>query len=282
MAIIQKDGFNFMDGLNSHYIVIDSKRTHEYIQYINENDITAVTLTDSFYMNSDIDFLSECSAIHTINITSSYVVDLKGLSYLNKLKVLSFGEPKTPIDVSQFSELSTLHVDLNKNVLGLEDCVNLRVLKLWKFKPPSKDLTGLSNLTKLVEVELTQSAVTSLKGIEVFTSLQKVGVYYCSKLERIQSLAEGSSPINKLSIESCKKIKDFEKLSALKELEELLITESGEIPSIEFIKQLPLLRSFVFMGTTVMDGNLNPCAGLQYVAFTDKKHYTHKIKDFKR
>lgn len=281
MTIVQKDGFNFMDGLNNPYIVIDSARTREYVQYMNENNISAVALTNSLYRSSDIDFLSECPAVHTINITSSYVMDLSGLSYLNRLNVLSLNEPKTPVDLSRFSELSTLHVDLNKNVWGLEECANLRVLKLWKYKPASRDLIGLANLTKLVELELTQSAVTSLQGSEVFTRLQKAGMYYCSKLECIQPLTEGAGPISKLSFESCKKIKDYEKLSALQGLEELLITEGGEIPSIEFIRHLALLRSFVFMGTTVADRNLHPCTGLQYVAFTQKKHYTHRMKDFK-
>lgn len=282
MGIFQSEGFNFMDGLNSEYIVVESNRLKEYIDYINTKDISAIVINDSYYLNGDIDFLRDCPKVRKVNIVGSSLENYEGLSYLIHLQVLYFGEPKTKVDISQFTELEELYVDINKNVIGLEECRKLRVLKLWKYKPQSKNLLGISKLSNIEELEVTQSTITDLTGISSLPKLLKFGLYYSNKLESIKQITEGNRVLKELSIESCKYIQDFSEIIALKNLEKLLITESGEIPSIHFIGELPKLKSFVFMGTTVVDGNLNPCIGLEYVAFTDKKHYSHRMKDINK
>jgi protein phosphatase 1 regulatory subunit 7 len=248
------------------------------VNYINAHNITAIAINNLFYFDKDINFLKECPNVKKINILSSLVENFEGLNSLNDLNVLLLDEPKTTVDISQFSKLQELYVDMNKNVVGIENCSNLRVLKLWKYKPVSKNLNELFNLINLEELVLTQSMVTSLTGCFVFSKLVKLGLYYCSKLESIKEIKECSQTLRQLSIESCKNIKDFNEVSTLKEIEKLSFINSGEVPSIKFIKQLPNLKFFVFMGTTVIDGDLSPCIGLEYVAFNEKKHYTHKMK----
>ncbi|WML48519.1 hypothetical protein RCG23_25415 [Neobacillus sp. PS3-34] len=280
MAIVQKDGFNSLDGLNSEYIVFDSNRLKEYVDYINAQGISAIAINDSYYLDDNIDFLRNCPNVKKVNINGTFIENYEGLNYLNHLHVLFFGDPKTKVDVSKFHELQELYVDMNKNVVGIKKCINLRVLKMWKYKPKTNDLTELSDLSKIEQLAMTQSTIISLTGISAFPKLLKLDLNFCSKLESIKQISEGSQKIKELAIESCKNIKDFSEINTLKELEKLLFTDSGEIPSIRFIEELPQLKSFVFMGTTVEDGNLNPCIGLEYVAFTQKKHYTHKMKDF--
>ena len=43
MGITQRDGFNFFDGLNKDYIVIESNKLKKYIDYINLNYESAVS-----------------------------------------------------------------------------------------------------------------------------------------------------------------------------------------------------------------------------------------------
>ena len=45
---------------------------------------------------------------------------------------------------------------------------------------------------------------------------------------------------------------------------------------IDIINNLKELNCFSFVGSTVVDGDLNFCEGIEYVSFTDKKHYSHK------
>lgn len=57
MSIVYKDGYQFLEGLAKEYIVIESNRLEEYIKYINENDVTAVYLSNLYYNEDSIDFL---------------------------------------------------------------------------------------------------------------------------------------------------------------------------------------------------------------------------------
>ncbi|MFB9328274.1 hypothetical protein ACFFSY_20280 [Paenibacillus aurantiacus] len=281
MAIIQKDGFKFMDGLNSEYIVLEGDRIQEYVNYINTNNTASIAINDSFYDKTTLDFLKDCGDVKKVNIISSNIEDYSGLNSLVNLQVLFLGDPITKVDVSKFSNLEALYVDINKNVIGIENCKSLKILNMWKYKPKSKDLTLLSDLINLEQLEIFQSTITSLKGIRAFSKISKLGLYYCSKLESVNQLNwENGSHLIELSIESCKNIQDADQLHNLNKLEKLTFTDNGQIPSIQFIKNLPQLKHFVFMGTTVNDGILNYCQGLDYVAFTDKKHYTQKMKDF--
>ena len=45
------------------------------------------------------------------------------------------------------------------------------------------------------------------------------------------------------------------------------------------IGDLDHLESFVFDGTTILDGDLTYCERLNFVFFNQKKHYSHKLKD---
>ena len=63
-------------------------------------------------------------------------------------------------------------------------------------------------------------------------------------------------------------------------LEELGFNDCKEIPSIRFIGNMKSLKKFTFVNTNVLDGDLSACTSLEYVGFLDKKHYSHKRKDF--
>jgi hypothetical protein len=89
-----------------------------------------------------------------------------------------------------------------------------------------------------------------------------------------------SQSIETLFIESCKKITDYEILGNLKFLKKLRISDSGEIQSLSFIKQLKDLDFLSFWGTKVLDGDISHCEGIKFVGFDDKRHYNRKSKDF--
>lgn len=51
--------------------------------------------------------------------------------------------------------------------------------------------------------------------------------------------------------------------------------------SLDFIEGLKKLHSFRFMKTDVLDGNLSYLLNLEDVSFTFKKHFSHKLGDFR-
>lgn len=282
MAIINRDGFNFYDGLNSDCMAIESNRIDSYLKYIKENDIKWISLSNLYYSAENIDFLVDCPFIEKLSITSSSILDYIGLKHLKNLKSLSLEEPKGKVDLSNITSLEELSTELNKNVIGLDSLHKLRILKLWKYNPKCKSLIELSSLTSLEELYITQSSIYSLEGCGNFTNLKKLKLSYFRKLEYIDEIEQNANTLTSLRFDSCKKLKNHDYVTCLKKLELLAFDECGEIPTIRFIKQIPNLKSFIFVNTNIVDGDLSACEGLDYVGFLNKKHYSHKNEDFKK
>jgi hypothetical protein len=93
----------------------------------------------------------------------------------------------------------------------------------------------------------------------------------------ISAIKHLSENLKDLEIESAKKIEDFSPIGKVWSLEDLALNNCGTIPSIGFIKHLPHLESMKFWDSTVVDGDVSPCLELEYVYFTNKKHYSHKL-----
>ena len=94
MIIIEAEGVKFLDGITGKYIVVESNRIVDYIEYINKNKIKAIYLCNLYYFNREVDFLQQCNFIERLNITSSTIENYSGLSCLHRLKELSLNEPK--------------------------------------------------------------------------------------------------------------------------------------------------------------------------------------------
>ncbi|EYE87140.1 hypothetical protein Q428_15030 [Fervidicella metallireducens AeB] len=286
-----KEGFKFcrtfyeMNEYNT--IFIEEKRINECINYINDNNIKSVCFSPRYYINADINFLRSCPNVDTVRIESMNI-DYSGLYNLNNLKALHSDNLftkgfRSELNLKEFSKLELLSIgNWNKNIKGLNECRSLKSLRLWKYKPESRDLQELSRLNDLEVLVLTQSVLTSLKGCGELMKLQCLQLYYIKSLERIDELERISNSLKNLRIEHCKNIKNHEYVTCLKNLVLLDFSECGEIPSINFIKEMGNLKTFTFVGTNIIDGDLSPCIGLGYVGFLDKKHYSHKFNDFKQ
>lgn len=120
------------------------------------------------------------------------------------------------------------------------------------------------------------------QGVNNFNNLKRLEIFSASKLETIAALQVLLSSLEEIQVELCKKITDFETLGKVKSLKKIILSESGEIKSLAFVKDLPELEFISFWGTNVLDGNIKYCEGINYVGFDNKKHYTHKLEQFKK
>ncbi|WBW97206.1 hypothetical protein [Oceanirhabdus sp. W0125-5] len=282
MAIIEKNGFKFLSGLNSQYIVIESNRLEQYLNYIKNNEISSIYISSLYFLEDNIDFLLDLIFVKKINISATSIKNYDGLKHLKNLKELILSNLNTKVDLSNNIFLETLSIDLDKKIVGLEKLSSLKKFKIWKYKPKSRNLTELSNLSSIEELTVTQSTITSLKGCGKFKNLKKLELNYINKLEFIDQLELNADILKSLRIDNCKKIKNHNYVSCLKELELLSFCDCDKISTIEFIRNLPKLKQFMFVNTNVIDGDLSPCLGLEYVGFSNKRHYSHKCEDFVR
>lgn len=281
MAIVIKNGMLFLDGLNSDYIVLESDKLDDYIKFINDNKVKAVYLSQLYSFNENLEFFKECEHIEEVNITSSSVVNYDGLKYLKNLKVLLLQEPKGKVDLGINSTLEEVGIEMNKNIVGIENLKKIKELRVWKYMPKDGNLNDIGRLISLEKLKVMQSSINSLKGCESLVNLKELELGYLSNLYYIDSLEEIKESLKVLEFTSCKKIVNHEYIACLQNLERLIFDKCGEIKTIKFIEKMLKLKYFVFMNTNIVDGDLNPCKGIEYVAFTNKKHYSHKDSDFR-
>ncbi|PFT49495.1 hypothetical protein [Priestia megaterium] len=267
---------------NEEEILINDTYLQECINYIDKNFIKKVDISYPRYKDVDLEFLKQCPTIEEIALESEYLQDISGITHLKNLKVLSLSEEtvidgKNEIDLGKLLNLETLYLTWSKRIKGINKLLNLRELAIWKYKPKSKDLGELAPLKNLRKLILVQSNVENLNGISKLEKLRKVELNSLRKLNSLSDIKMLSEYLTNLEIESCKNVEDLIEIEHLERLESLTLANCGEISSIDFIKKLPDLKHLVFLGTNVLDGNLLPCVGINYVMFDNKKHYSHKI-----
>lgn len=268
------------EGENGITVRIGKYNVLESIQYIQINQIKNVEISE-YYQASQIDFLSDCPSIESVGLYGPNVNDLSGLYKLEALKALSIGDlvPVSSVDFSQLSSLEEIYGTLPPKAKAIGSLHHLKSMKIWSYKPKGKDLEEFRSLEALEKLELITSNITSLDGIQGLTQLQHLELYGMRSLKDIEAIQELSGNLVSLSMEGVKNIQNLSPIGKVQSLEQLDLNNCGTIPSIGFIKQLPHLKSMQFWDTTVLDGDVSPCINLDYAYFTNKKHYSHRLKD---
>ncbi|CEH33423.1 hypothetical protein [Romboutsia lituseburensis] len=271
------DGFRFFE--HENMIVIEQDRTNEYVDYINKNNIKKLMISELYYFSNEINFLEKCKNVEGVHIIANRISDFSPLYNLRNLKSLYVDEPTVELNISLIKNLEYFNINDAKYLKGLNECKKLKTLLISKYKPKSKNLEELHQVSNLEDLQIFQTQIISLNGIEKFTKLKELEIYRAPKLESIEAIEKVSKTLKLLSFDCCKKIKNHNYVSRLKEIELIAFINCGEIQNIKFIKDLPKLDTFSFTDTNIVDGDLSPCIGLEYSGFSNKKHYSHTFKE---
>jgi hypothetical protein len=128
-------------------------------------------------------------------------------------------------------------------------------------------------------LDLSLGNIASLSGIEAFPKLRRVELHRLRSLVDIQALAVCEAPIEFLHMDGCSKLAGHEVVGRLRALEVLRMHRCGVIASLGFVRECRSLRSFRFLETDVADGDLSPLESLADVCFTQKGHFSHRLRD---
>ncbi|PEJ79349.1 hypothetical protein COL77_22445 [Bacillus wiedmannii] len=272
----QPQNFLVMNGS----VQIHENRLDEYVDFINTNNFTNVYINDLRYSLNHINFLERCPQIESLQISSTCITDYSALYKLKNLKSLALEEPQVPLNVTaleSYTNLEELHIQWNKNITGFESCPNLKELYIWKYKPKQKNLEELMSLQKLEKLSITHGNINSLKGCRAFPKLKHLEIHYLRNLEHIDEIENNASTLTYIEFNHCSKMKNHDYLRYLTELETVILSSCGNIQNLQFIKELPKLKQLSFVDSTIVDGNLEPCVGIDFVGFNNKRHYSHKF-----
>jgi protein phosphatase 1 regulatory subunit 7 len=230
------------------------------------------------YKIQNVDFFREYPEVKHISISEG-IPDISGINGLLALRSAIISGKNRRIDFSFFPQLEVFNADWSPYFENLDKCINLYSLSMHHYTPKSKDITGLSQLSWLSKLKINQSNISSFHGLEEFSQLEELQFNYCSKLEKLCCLEKSSNSIKSLICDYCKAIKNHDYVTTLKVLSTLAFNDCGYLPSIKFIKKISSLESFRFGDTDVIDGDMSPCIGLNYVYFSNKRHFSHKVEE---
>lgn len=279
---ISIDGFKTVTGTdNSITFLFDSKRPSESCNFAINNNIKKISLYPSVYFADNLDPILPLSD-YLEGLLLDDRIQYDNLDTFKKLTYLSVPDNKRNIvDLSCFKKLETLSCNYSKRTLNLDKCLNLKSLSIENYNPTTNDLSEFPTLLNLVQLRFFRSNILSLNGVEKLMSLKEIRIYSASKLKKIENLKFLTDYLEEIQIEKCKNISDYNFLGEIKSLIKLVICESGEIKNLSFIENLSNLNFLSFWGTSILDGNLEYCKGIKFVGFDNKKHYSHKLIDFK-
>lgn len=262
-------------------LLFNSEYPKECCDFAITHNIRRVSVFDRVYADHNLDPLLPLKDFLE-GLILKEDVDFSQLGQFANLRVLgALDNKKNILDLECFPKLETLACSVTPRLRGLESHSSLKSLTISYYNPKEGDLSVLPTPKSLESLFIIKTTIRSLNGIERFKTLQKFRLYSASKIVAIAALRGLAETLQELIIESCKKIEDFEILVYLTRLEKLILAESGHVENLSFLKCLPHLKHFSFVGTKVIDGNLKWCEGIRFVGFDDKRHYSHKMKHFK-
>lgn len=282
--------FNRPDG-----ILINNLELQRLIDYINERNTQKAFIQGM----SDFEFLRQCPSLEYLsielqlpfreygelqvrgkNLIKKYNLDclydlpgLKSISiYNNEMPDI---KPELQLDLERLTELQKYSGEYA--FISNTDNPSLKCLALNGYK--ERNLNKLVGLKNLETIDLTSSKLGSLDGCEALSRLQCLYLYYNRALKDIHALDAVRNSLKALRIVNCPKIEDFSVLGELENLELLHLYGKNVLPSLDFIKKMKNLKTFIFY-MPVLDGDLSPCLNLSYVhSGIDRRHYNIKDKD---
>ncbi len=175
------------------------------------------------------------------------------------------------------------YIDLSAKNIDGHDYSECTFLDVRSFNPKSRSLSELPHAPKLQKLNIVLTNITDFKGIEKFLDIREIDISYCRSLCSFAGLEAVSENITSISVENAGKLCGYEELAKFPRLEKICFANCGKIDSIDFILKMHSLKHFVFMKTDVCDSDLSPLVNhepkLEYAAFSDKKHFSHKLTD---
>ncbi len=228
---------------------------------------------------ADLSFLAEFQDLRYLEIVDQRQVNTRYLDGLANLRGLRLKMPGAGLDFSCFPLLEVFVGDWHADNSNVHRCDELRGLRVWQFKPKSRNLSDIANTTRLECLALTQTGIASLEGLETLEDLRYFEMAYAPNVASLDVLTPGQIQLREIEIQNAKRIAAYRPLAELCRLRRLKLTACAPMSDLKWTSGLDYLDFFSFVDTDVEDGDLSPLLRLRrlrYVGTMDKKHYNYK------
>lgn len=268
--------FDWGDGLRIVYV--SSDRIPAGIRFWRDNGLDGIGIARIYgYLDHTVDFLRGVPELNGLVVSDGDFVDICAVESCKNLKILSINRNRQAISYADFKRLQDLRLFWHNKVVLPKDGTGLRRLQLTSYR--ASDLSNLPVYPDLNRLRIIGSTISSLEGAQRYKRLEDCLFAYCPKLRDASLLAETCLSLKEVEFNHCKRLRDFAFLRECRNIEFLRLLCCGSIESIGFIEDMPKLKRLSFHGTNILDGDLWPCLGLDFVGFENRCHYSHTYNE---
>ena len=104
--------------------------------------------------------------------------------------------------------------------------------------------------TKVKDLKISFCRFTEFKAIEEMKAIESFSMSYNPKITDISWIDKARTSLKILALKNCKKITNWDRISNLSYLEQIYIENCGDIPSLDFLLELPNLKIVDIIGDT--------------------------------
>ena len=261
-------------GIGYDRLVASDRTLEEHIAFINQHKLEYADI-----LTEDLEFIAQCPTLKYLTIHPSRSApdgfDYSPLYRMPEIRKLrcsckEYG-PKftksTSIDLSKVPGLRDIGISSGR-YLNYDKVPGLEVMDMFENKK-HRDLHGLCAPT-LKELVMSQCSIKTLEGVAEYHNLQSLHLYYLRSLSDISALASAGDTLRALTIQNCPKVTDFSCLYDLTNLEHLNLEGRNVLPSLNFLKGMKKLKTFVF-SMEVADRDIRPCLDVPYAHMSNRK-----------
>ncbi|MFI5709549.1 hypothetical protein [Kribbella sp. NPDC051620] len=230
----------------------------------------------------DLEFLRDLP-VRRLTVIARWLASLDPIHTLPLESLQLVTDPKLPIDLRRLPHLTRLSADWRQVRATVSHGTLLEDLYLGRYSEPNLlPLATSPQLTRLVMKD--RPRLTSLQGLENFSSLTTLGIQLASFLTDFSALRTAQS-LRELQLESCRHLTNLDDLINLHAVEYLNLGDCREIATAAPLRHLTNLRTLHLYGTTnFLDGDLTPLTALPHLTdlrLQNRRHYSPKATDIR-
>lgn len=260
---------------------VTKSNLNEIIRLLSDGDIDGICISPFRGFEGDFNILNQLPSYKGIIVEDCCKIDYNSIPRISQMSFLALGGKDSPhgIDFSTIPNLEHLTTDWNpKHILPHSDGP-LKTLRMWHYKPKSRDLSDLHAYENLGDLFLAQTRIESLEGVQRFKELKKIEVAYCQVLTSVAALAD--TDVERVEMEACGQIVDIPLLAKCVRLKAIRASGCGTLNSLSFLNESKSIDWFTFVNTNVEDGDMTPLFRLNNVGFINKRHFSHTLEQVK-
>ncbi|MEK4424973.1 hypothetical protein [Solibacillus sp. FSL K6-1523] len=263
---------------NFRFINIDPDTGVIDIEDTKRQEIDSVSVSHESIKHKfeNIKKLNDISDIRGLRLNSYDYKSLNELKNYSSLEYFNFlGKTDEEIPFAELNSLWCVYLNYDKKTCSsIFQNKNPEYLFIDNYIGDSSREFNI--FTKAKSIGLVKNKILEFEALKYMPLLEHLGIGYNSKITSIKWLEEGKS-LTSIAFQNCKNIKDWSSIGNVSSIEKIMIESCGEIPSLDYLHQLPNLQEVRIIGTTsIGDGkikNLMNHKTLKYLILPIKKDY---------